>query len=108
MATVKRGTTPTIRIKLNTEDVSIFKTVEFLFKAQNTENDNVPYVKKVYPGGGVELNNGVFEIYFDEAETRAFAPDSSVYIDVRPITAQGKIPRTPIRTLRVAPTLFGG
>ena len=104
--TMKRGTTPTFRVRLNYDDLSVFASVDFLFKQSNTEAENVPKILKTYPSDDVQLVDGAYEISFSEAESRTFAPDSVVYLDVRPTTVSGSIPRTPMSTIRVAPTLY--
>jgi len=105
MATIKRGTTPTLRVKINVSDVGIFDRVDFLFK--QGYQDGAPQVLKTYPSGDVELVNGVYVIKFSEGETRVFVPNANVLLDVRPVMANGGIPRTPIKTLQIAPTLYG-
>lgn len=103
---MKRGTTPIFRVRLNHDNLSDFSSVDFLFKQSNTEANNVAKILKTYPSEYVQLVDGAYEITFTEAESRTFAPDSVVYLDVRPTTVQGEIPRTPMSTIRVAPTLY--
>ena len=103
---MKRGTTPTlpVRLKLKITDI---ESIEFLFKQIKAES--APEIlKKVYPGDDVEFNEdtGLFGIAFSEADTRLFAEDEPFYMDTRIVLVNGKIPETPIVTLRMHPTLF--
>lgn len=72
---MKRGTTPTlpVRLKLRIQDI---ESIEFLFKQIKAES--APEIlKKVYPSEEVEFNDetGLFGIIFSEADTRLFTED---------------------------------
>ena len=103
---MKRGTTPTlpVRIKLKASDIT---SIEFLFKQIKAETAPET-LKKTYPSEDVTFNDEyqIFEVAFTEEETRLFAEDKPFYMDTRIVLINGKIPETPIVTLKMHPTLF--
>ena len=103
---MKRGTTPTlpVRLKLQTSDIA---QVDFLFK--QIKSETAPEILlKTYPGEDVTYNtdHDIFEISFSETDTRLFTEDEPFYMDTKITLVNGKIPETPIVTLRMHPTLF--
>ena len=103
---MKRGTTPTlpVRLKLRASDIA---QVDFLFK--QIKSETAPEILlKTYPGEDVnyDTDHDIFEISFSEADTRLFTEDEPFYMDTKITLVNGKIPETPIVTLRMHPTLF--
>ena len=101
---VKRGTTPTLEIKLNNIDFADVKSIDFVFKHQKSESGRV-IVKKSYPDDG-KYEDDVVKLRFEESETRKFTSGSVVYMDTRIILSDGSIPETSIAEFNVNPTLF--
>lgn len=104
-ATVKRGTTPTLPIKINIEDMSQIASINFLFKQQMTDTGE-PGVMKTYPSESVVYEGGIFYVEFTDEETREFRADSTIYLDVKPITTNGKILATKIVPINMYATLY--
>lgn len=104
---MKRGTTPTLRVKLETDDASVFATVEFLLKQDDSEDPGVQ-VLKTFPSQFVTFDqeSGAFLVRYTEEETRMFLPNSFAYMDVRPTLSDGTIVPTEIERVRITPTLF--
>ena len=106
MATIKRGTTPVLAIKLGIDDLSDIASVDFLFKSKMLESDTVK-VEKSYPNDvSVTLDDGVFYVEFSEEDTRMFSGNSIMYLDVKPTTTDGKILATRIVPIDVYLTLY--
>lgn len=105
---MKRGTTPTLPVRVGV-DSSDIETIEFLFKQEKSESAEEILLKE-YPGDDVEYNDtyNVFEVAFSSDDTWLFAEDEPFYMDTRITLTSGKIPETPIVTLRMHPTLFEG
>lgn len=108
MNDIKRGTTPTINVKIDGLDFGEIQKVEFVFKYRAISTD--PEIcSKYYPGGGVSYDSSVpcFSIRFSDEETREFAPGSRIYMDTRITLVGGAIPMTNIAQFSVTETLFG-
>ena len=103
MATIKRGTTPTIPIQIDL-DMEHIATVDFLFKSKMLESDTVK-VEKSYPTD-VTYADGIFYVEFSEEDTRTFAGNSIMYLDVKPTTTDGRILATKIVPIDVYLTLY--
>lgn len=106
MATIKRGTTPVLAIKLGIDDLSDIATVDFLFKSKMLESDTTQVLKSYPTDASVTLDNGVFYVEFDEDDTRTFGGNTIAYLDVRPTTTSGKILATKIVPIDVYLTLY--
>lgn len=100
---MKRGTTPTIQIILET-DLSLITSVDFIFKQNCTEYCKV-CVKKSYPGNDVVFDGESFYVEFTEKDTRVFEADKMFYLDTR-VCVGNKILETAIVPLKMNNTLF--
>lgn len=92
-----------VRFRLNGADV---ESIIFLFKQQKS-NSAPEILVKNYPGE-VEYKTdcNIFEVPFSEEDTWLFAEDELFYMDTKVTLINGKIPETPIVTLRMHSTLF--
>ena len=109
MTAIKRGTTPTIRVRLKDIRPEDVQSVEFLFKSFVTDEGHVLF-HKAYPG----------DVTYDETEKLWMLPLTQedtrllpslmkrVYMDTRITFPDGAIPTTNIVDLSVTETLFGG
>lgn len=108
MPNIKRGTTPTIRVRLDgilPEDV---RSVEFLFKPVITDAGHVLLHKK-YPGDVTyDETDKLWLIPLTQNDTRRLPKFKLVYMDTRITFSDGAIPATNIVELSVTETLFGG
>lgn len=106
-ATIKRGTTPTIPIQVELDDMSLIATIDFLFKQKMMESDT-KQVLKSFPSEDVryEAETNTFYVSFSEEDTRVFEPSTTMYLDVRPITTTGHIIPTEVVPLNVYLTLY--
>lgn len=104
---MKRGTTPTLRVKFLTENISGIARIDFLLKQDEVEGQGVQVLKR-YPGEDVTFDSdaGVFLIKYTEEETRLFAPNTFIYMDTLPVLSNGNVVATEIERIRVTPTLF--
>lgn len=108
MAQIKRGTTPTIRVRLEGIRPEAVKSVEFIFKPFVIE-DGHELLKKSYPGQVQYDDTGqLWLIPLTEEETRLFPQRKRVYMDTRITFPDGAIPATNIVDFSVYETLFGG
>lgn len=104
---MKRGTTPTLKIRINGIDISTVQKIEFIFKMQQREAAKMVILKSfVKDNFNYDTENSVFSVRFTEEETRLFTPDSTVYMDTRITLDDGTIPETSIAKFNVTPTLF--
>jgi len=103
MATIKRGTTPTLPVQIDL-DMEHIATVDFLFKSKMLESDTVK-VEKQYPTD-VTYSDGIFYVEFSEEDTRTFAAGTMMYLDVKPTTTDGRILATEIVPIDVYLTLY--
>lgn len=107
MVELKRGTTPTLQVKFDIENLDDIESVEFLLK-QDCKEECTHFVLKTYPSESASLDSetGVFHIRYTEQETRTFTHDSRIYLDTRPIMKDGTIVPTEIVSLFMYNTLF--
>ena len=102
---MKRGTTPTlpVRLKINNADVA---SAIFLFKQEKSETAPA-ILTKTYPDDvNYDELRSVYCVEFTEDETWLFTEDKPFFMDTKITLTNGKIPETPIVTLRMHPTLF--
>ena len=106
---MKRGTTPTIKIHIGLDDYTDIDHVDFIF-AQNCDENSKTKIKKFYPSDCVSFDEstGVYSISFTESETRVFRPNSTAFIDTRPVLKNGSILATEITEVDIYQTLFSG
>ena len=108
MTQIKRGTTPTIRVRMvgiKPEDV---RSVEFLIKPIVTDA-GYELLHKVYPGDVTyDATEALWLLPLTEEETRRMPKYKRVYMDTRITFPDGAIPATNIVDLSVTETLFGG
>lgn len=103
---MKRGTTPTLKIYIETIDIENVEKIEFIFKTRKAELAETSLLKS-YPDDA-DYNDGdkAFHLKLKDAETRLFASGSTVFMDTRIVCKDGTIPETDIAEISVAPTLF--
>lgn len=101
---MKRRTTPTVRVNIDI-DVSEVAKIDFLFKQDFDENCEAS-VKKTYPTEVTIDENGLFCVELSADETAKFKGRSWLYLDVRPVLKNGKVPATNIVQLNMNPTLY--
>lgn len=108
MTQIKRGTTPTIRVRLEgirSEDV---RSVEFLIKPFVTDEGH-ELLHKSYPGDVTyDEAEALWLLPLTEEETRRLPKYTRVYMDTRITFQDGAVPFTNIVDLSVTETLFGG
>lgn len=109
MASIKRGTTPTLLVQINGITPEDVNKIEFLFKHQPREFGKEICVK-AYPGDDVtfDAESSCFCIALTEAETRAFFAGNTAYMDTRITLTDWSIPATEIAAFGVSETLFKG
>lgn len=108
MTYIKRGTTPTIRVRLEGIRPEDVQSVEFIFKPFVIEEGHV-LLRKAYPGGVTyDETEALWLIPLEEEETRLFPQKKRVYMDTRITFPDGAIPATTIVDFSVYETLFGG
>ena len=108
MAQIKRGTTPTIRVKLDGIRPEDVQSVEFIFKPFVIEEGH-ELLKKSYPGDVTyDETEALWLIPLTEAESRLFPQRKRVYMDTRITFPDGAVPFTNIVDFCVYDTLFGG
>lgn len=106
---MKRGTTPTLLINIDT-DISSLKLIEFVFKREPCP-DLPAIVEKRYDSNSWIIQDGAtpesftIEVSFTGEETMKF-PHKSVYMDTRLVTLYGDILATEIVPINVGNTLF--
>ncbi len=103
---VKRGTTPTLVIRLETVDMSLVKRIDFVFKEQKNEHSKALITKNYPENGDYDEENNKILLKFSDKETRLFTANSTVYMDTRIILNDGSIPKTSIAEFDINPTLF--
>lgn len=101
---MKRGTTPTLLIKIGVEP-DIIQEIIFLFKQKCSETAEAT-LTKVYPSEFVTYSDGVYHVRWTQEETRLFDEELLFYMDTRIVLTDGKIPETRIVTLKMNKTLF--
>ena len=106
---VKRGTTPTLPIRINIPFENI-KHIDFIFKRQKSEN--YPKLLEIgfdFPETIVEVDGDSFIINAElsKEETRKLI-QGKVFMDTQIIFNNGKIPPTEIVELNIGETLFKG
>ena len=108
MTQIKRGTTPTIRVRMEGIKPEDVRSVEFLFKPIVTDA-GYELLHKVYPGDVTyDDANSLWLIPLTQEETRRLPKYKRVYMDTRITFPDGAIPATNIVDLSVTETLFGG
>ena len=108
MANIKRGTTPTIRVRMDGIKPEDVKSVEFMFKPIVTDA-GYELLHKVYPGDvSYDETDALWLIPLTQEETRRLPKFKRVYMDTRITFPDGAIPTTNIVDLSVTETLFGG
>lgn len=108
MATIKRGTTPTIRVRLEGIKPEDVRSVEFLIKPFVTDA-GYELLHKSYPGDVTyDDAEALWLIPLTQEETRRLPKYKRVYMDTRIIFLDGAIPDTNIVDMSVKETLFGG
>lgn len=108
MTQIKRGTTPTIRVRMEGIKPEDVKSVEFLIKPFVTDEGH-ELLHKVYPGDVTyDENEALWLLPLTEEETRLMPKYKRVYMDTRITFPDGAIPATNIVDLSVTETLFGG
>lgn len=108
MTTIKRGTTPTIRVRMDGIKPEDVKSVEFLIKPFVTDA-GYELLHKVFPGDVTyDDTNALWLLPLTEEETRRLPKYKRVYMDTRITFPDGAIPATNIVDLSVTETLFGG
>lgn len=108
MTTIKRGTTPTIRVRMEGIKPEDVKSVEFLVKPFVTDEGH-ELLHKVYPGDvSYDDTDSLWLLPLTEEETRRLPKYNRVYMDTRITFPDGAIPATNIVDLSVTETLFGG
>ncbi len=103
---MKRGTTPTLPVRLRCKNEDV-ETIIFIFKQQKSQMAPCLLTKE-YPDGGVIYNEELdcYDISFTQEDTWLFAENEPFYMDTKITLINGKIPETPIVTLRMHSTLF--
>ena len=105
MDEIKRGTTPTIGVRLNIQNVEV-STIDFLFKQEMDENGE-ELVKKSYPDEvDYDAATDRYLVPLTESETRLFQERHVFYLDTKITLVGGSIPPTDIVTIEMNPTLF--
>lgn len=108
MTNIKRGTTPTIRVRLDGIKPEEVKSVEFMFKPVITDAGYVLLHKK-YPGDVTyDDTEKLWLLPLTQKDTRRLPKFKRVYMDTRITFQDGAIPATNIVDLSVTETLFGG
>lgn len=108
MTNIKRGTTPTIRVRLDGIKPEEVKSVEFMFKPVITDAGHVLLQKK-YPGDVTyDDTEKLWLLPLTQKDTRRLPKFKRVYMDTRITFQDGAIPATNIVDLSVTETLFGG
>lgn len=108
MTYIKRGTTPTIRVRLEGIRPEDVQSVEFLFKAFVTDAGPALF-HKTYPGDVTyDDTEALWLIPLTQEDTWRLPKLNRVYMDTRITFPDGAIPTTNIVDLSVTETLFGG
>ena len=108
MTQIKRGTTPTIRVRMDGIKPEDVRSVEFLIKPIVTDA-GYELLHKVYPGDVTyDETEALWLLPLTEEETRRMPKYKRVYMDTRITFPDGAIPATNIVDLSVTETLFGG
>ena len=108
MTQIKRGTTPTIRVRLEGIRPEDVRSVEFLFKPVITDAGHV-LLHKAYPDDvKYDDSEKLWLIKLTQDDTRRLPKFKLVYMDTRITFADGAIPYTNIVDIQVTETLFGG
>lgn len=108
MTNIKRGTTPTIRVRLDGIKPEDIRSVEFLFKPVITDAGHV-LLHKEYPGDVTyDDTEELWLLPLTKEDTRRLPKFKRVYMDTRITFVDGAIPYTNIVDIQVTETLFGG
>lgn len=106
---IKRGTTPTLPIRINIPFENI-RHIDFVFKKQKSES--YPELLKLsfeFPDDNdlmdKEENSFVVNAKFEEEDTRKLTK-GTVYMDTRVVLTNNEIPPTEIVELDISETLF--
>lgn len=107
MANIKRGTTPTLEVRIGEIDISEVERIDFVFKYK-AQSCAPKIIEKHYPDDGVSYDSdrSLFEIEFSESETYSLKPYENLFMDTRIVLAGGFIPDTSIVRINVKETLF--
>lgn len=104
---MKRGTTPTLPIKINMPFDNI-KSIEFIFCKDKTEYSNTLLYKAFEDNIPVKEqrdNDFVVELSLTAEETMRLSA-GDVYMDTRIVLTGGLIPDTSIEKVNISDTLF--
>ena len=108
MTYIKRGTTPTIRVRLDGIRPEDVRSVEFMLKPFITDAGHV-LLHKAYPGDVTyDDADELWLLPLTQEDTRRLPKFKQVYMDTRITFSDGAIPATNIVDLSVTETLFGG
>lgn len=108
MTYIKRGTTPTIRVRMDGIKPEGVKSVEFLIKPFITDEGH-ELLHKAYPGDVTyDDTEALWLLPLTQEDTRRLPKYKRVYMDTRITFLDGAIPFTNIVELSVTETLFGG
>lgn len=106
MIEIQRGTTPVIPVRLSNIDTGKqIKSVEFVFKARNSEKAP-DIIRKKHPDGGVTMEDGAYHVTLTEDETRSMTAFSTMFMGTRIQYSDGTIPYCKTVPIKVDETLF--
>lgn len=108
MATIKRGTTPTIRVALDGIVPDETSTIEFIFKPSPFENARTLLEKKYPDNVEYDPRYRLYLLTLTDEETRRLPQRHKVYMDTRITLRNGAIPTTEIAEFMISETLFSG
>ena len=109
LISLKRRTTPTVPVRIKNCPHEDIASIRFLFKQY--ESEKAPAIlEKEWPGENVSYDSehDRFLLQFTENETALFTEDRYFFMDTKIITPLGKIPKTPIKPIKMKKTLLEG
>ena len=98
MSEILQGTTPSLEIKINTEDLSVGDVIKLELVMLNGETTT----KKSLSDMTVDTEANSFTYKFTEAETFALVPKRPLYYQLRFLFADGTIVGTKPMSIQVA------
>lgn len=98
MSEILQGTTPSIKIKINTDDFLVSDVVKLEFAICQGKSINIKDLSDV----AVDTEDNAFTYTFTEEETLALTPSSPLGYQLRFMFGDGSIVGTSKMTLRVA------
>lgn len=98
MSEILQGTTPSLKIKINTDDFLVSDVVKLEFAICQGNSVNIKGLSDV----AVDTEDNAFTYTFTEEETLALTPSSPLRYQLRFMFGDGSIVGTSKMTLRVA------